>query len=85
MDGSEFNFGSRSPKILVRAAFCVVASRIERSEPRCVFCVVFAVLLRSRRGHDAKSSNKIEKAFFSEFLGPENRYFRWENQKPMKN
>ena len=55
---------------------CVVVSRSERTKVRCVFCVVFVLLWRSRRSHDAKSSKKIERYDFSVIPGAENAYFR---------
>ena len=54
----------------------VVVSRSERTTVRCVFCVVFVLLWRSRRSHDAKSSKKIEKYDFCVIPGAENAYFR---------
>ena len=54
----------------------VVVSRSERTTVRCVFCVVFVVLWRSRRSHDAKSSKQIEKYNFSLIPGAENAYLR---------
>ena len=51
-------------------------SRSERTKVRCVFCVVFVLLWRSRRSHDAKRSKKIEKYDFCVIPGAENAYFR---------
>ena len=63
----------------------VVVSRSERTTVRCVFCVVFVLLWRSRRSHDAKSSKKIERYDFSVIPGAENAYFCSEPPSPMKN
>ena len=54
----------------------VVVSHSKRTTVRCVFRVVFVVLWRSRRSHDAKSSKKIEKYDFCVIPGAENAYFR---------
>ena len=54
----------------------VVVSCSERTTVRCVFCVVFVLLWRSRRSHDAKRSKKIEKYDFCVIPGAENAYFR---------
>ena len=42
-------------------AFCVVGCRIERTKKKYEFCTLLTVLLRSRRGHGAKVSKRIEK------------------------
>ena len=54
----------------------VVVSHSKRTTVRCVFCVVFVLLWRSRRSHDAKSSKKIEKYDFCVIPDAENAYFR---------
>ena len=60
-------FRSESSKLSDGLRIRVVPSRIRRTIPKHEFCTLLTVLMRARRGHDAKVSKRIERVGFLVF------------------
>ena len=80
-------FRSESSKLSDGLRIRVVPSRIRRTIPKHEFCTLLTVLLRSRRGHGAKVSKRIENVGFFAFQrcgNSRNSRFRPESSNPRK-
>ena len=89
MERGVYSFNKFEESVIYRMGrhFRVVASSRKRTIQKCEFCTLLTVLLRSRRGHGAKVSKRIEKVGFLAFQrcgNLRNSRFRPESSNPRK-